>query len=331
MAAMKAVQHDRYGGPEVVVIREVETPVPTEDLVLVKVHAASVNRADLDALHARYWFARVFTGIRGPRDPGLGLDVAGVVEAVGPEVTAFKPGDRVFGDMFSFRTGSFAEYVCARERAFGTVPEGMDLEVAATLPHSAILALQGLRLRDGRTVEAGHRVLVDGASGNVGPFAVQIAKAMGAEVTGTCRTEKVEFVRSTGADHVLDYTSTDYTTTGKQYDWILDTDSHQPLRAARRALRPGGAYVTLGGSGARIFSALLLGRFVARAGQYMGLLIWWRPFQGAPEDVARLLELVESGKVRPFISRRYPLDQAADALRWVDEGRSRGKVLITVD
>ena len=187
---MKAAFADRYGPPEVVEVRDVETPTPTEDRVLVRVRAASVNRADLDGLGPRPGFVRLFVGLRAPRNPRVGIDVAGEVEAVGPGVTRFKPGDRVFSDLFAHGGGAFAEYVCPREKAFELIPHGMSFEDAATLPHAAVLALQGLRLRDGRTIEPGMRVLVDGASGNVGPFAVQIAKAMGAEVTGVARSAR---------------------------------------------------------------------------------------------------------------------------------------------
>ena len=324
---MKAAVRDRYGSTDVVELRDVATPQPVDDQVLVRVRAASVNRADLDGLTPRPQFVRLFIGLRTPRQPRIGLDAAGEIEAVGPGVTRFKVGDRVFGDMFSFGAGSFAEYVCAPERAFLPIPVGLTFEDAATLPHSAVLGIQGLRLRDGRTPKAGDKVLIDGASGNVGPFAVQIAKAMGAEVTGVARTEKVDFVRSLGADHVLDYTTTDYTRAGQDYDWIVDTDSHHSLLAVRRALAPGGVYVTLGGTSWPILAAMLGGPLVGRAaGRRMGLLLWWKPFN--PPDVDRVTELIAAGKVRPAIDRRFPLDQVVDALRWVADGRARGKVLV---
>ena len=325
---MKAALRERYGrATEVVEVRDIEKPGPVEDQVLVRVRAASVNRGDLDGLTPRPQFVRLFIGLRAPRQPRIGLDTAGEVESVGPGVTRFKPGDRVFGDMFLFGAGAFAEYVCAPERAFLPIPAGMTFEDAATLPHSANLAVQGLRLRNGRTIKAGDRVLIDGASGNVGPFAVQIAKAMGAEVTGVARTEKLELVRSLGADHVLDYATTDYTKTGKRYDWIVDTDSHHSLFAVRRALKPGGVYVTLGGTSWPILASIALAPFISLAvGRRMGLLLWWKPFN--PPDVDRLTSLIAAGRVRPVIDRSYPLDQVVDALRWVDEGRARGKVLV---
>jgi NADPH:quinone reductase-like Zn-dependent oxidoreductase len=204
----------------------------------------------------------------------------------------------------------------------------MSFEIAATLPHSAVLAVQGLRRRGGRTIGPGARVLIDGASGNVGPFAVQIAKARGAEVTGVCRTEKMEFVRSLGADHVLDYTAVDYTTTGERYDWIVDTDSHHSILAVRRALRPDGVYVTLGGTTASILGSLLLGPLISRfSDRWSGLLLWWKPFN--PPDVATVTDLIAAGRVTPVIDRRYPLSEVVDALRWVDDGHARGKVLLT--
>ena len=233
----------------------------------------------------------------------------------------------MFADLFSFGQGAFAEYVCAREKAFQPMPAGMSFEEAAALPHSAILALQGLRLRNGRTIRPGDRVLIDGASGNVGPFAVQVAKAMGAEVTGVCRTEKMDFVRSLGADHVLDYTKVDYTKAGERYDWIVDTDSHHSILRVRRALRPKGVYVTLGGTTLSIFGSLLLGPLISRfSDRWSGLLLWWKPFN--PDDVDRLKELIAAGKVKPIIDRRYPLDDVVEALRWVDEGHARGKVVV---
>jgi NADPH:quinone reductase-like Zn-dependent oxidoreductase len=326
---MKAAVRDRYGPPEVVKVREIDRPAPADDEVLVRVHAASVNRADLDWLIAKPAFTRLFIGLRAPKNPRLGLDVAGVVEAVGNGVTRFAPGDRVFADLYSYGHGAFAELVCAREQAFAPIPEGMSFEDAATLPHSAILAVQALRLRDGRTVQAGDRVLVDGASGNVGPFAVQIAKARGAEVTGVCSTAKIDFVRSLGADHVIDYHEVDYTASGERYDWIVDTDSHHPILRIRHALRPNGVYVTLGGSASRILQVLALGPLISRAtSKQMGMLLWWKPFN--TDDVAVLEELIANNQVAPVIDSRFPLSEIVDALRYVNDGTPRGKVVVTV-
>ena len=300
---MKAAVRERYGTPDVVELRDIDRPEPIEDQVLVRVRAASVNRADLDGLTPRPQFARTFMGLRAPRNHRIGIDVAGVVEAVGANATRFKAGDEVFADLFAYGQGSFAEYVCAPERAFQSMAPGMTFEEAATLPHSAILALQGLRLRNGRSIRPGDKVLIDGASGNVGPFAVQIAKSMGAEVTGVCSTAKLDFVRSLGADHVIDYTAVDYTATGERYDWILDTDSHHSILRVRRALKPDGAYVTLGGTSVPIFSALIVGPLISLASsKSTGLMLWWKPFKA--DDVATLKELIAAGKLKPVIDRR---------------------------
>jgi NADPH:quinone reductase-like Zn-dependent oxidoreductase len=327
---MKAAFRDRYGPPEVVEIRNVERPAPTEGEVLVRVGAASVNRADLDGLKPKPGFMRLFMGLRAPRSHEVGIDVAGVVDAVGRSVTRFKVGDEVMTDMFAAgRFGAFAEYVCAREKALESIPVGMSFEEAATLPHSAVLALQGLRRGDGRTVKRGDRVLVDGASGNVGPFVVQIAKAMGAQVTAVASTDKLEFVRSLGADHVIDYRKVDYTRAGERYDWIVAVDSHYPILAVRRALRPNGVYVTMGGETGSIFASLVIGPLISRfSDRWSGLLLWWKPMHRP--DVETLKELIAAGKLKPIIDRRYPLDQVVDALRWVEDGHARGKVVLTV-
>ena len=326
---MRAAVRDRYGGPGVVELRELPVPVPRADEVLVRVRAASVNRGDLDGIHPKPGFVRLFIGLRRPRNPRIGLDAAGVVEAAGPDVTRFRPGDAVFADLFSHGMGAFAETVCATERAFERIPDGMSFEDAATLPHAGILALQSLRTRGGRTPAPGERVLVGGASGNVGPFAVQIAKAYGAEVTGVCSTAKMDFVRSVGADHLIDYTAVDYTRTGERYDWIVDVDSHHSVLHVRPALRSGGVYVTLGGGGLAIGDALIVGSLVTAAtSRRMGLMLGWKPF--AHDDVEALKALIAAGQVRPFIDRRYPLERIVEALTEVDEGRPSGKVVITV-
>lgn len=329
MTRMRAAYADRYGGPDVVRVRDVERPTPAGDELLVRVRAASVNRADLDGLKPKPGFLRLFMGLRAPRNHEVGIDAAGVVEAVGPEVARFQPGDEVMTDLFAAgRFGAFAEYVCAREKAFEPIATGMPFEEAATLPHSAVLALQGMRLRDGRTFEPGARVLIDGASGNVGPFAVQIAKAMGAEVTGVASGDKLDFVRSVGADHVIDYRSVDYTKAGERYDWIVAVDAHHPIRAVRRALKPGGVYVTMGGTTATMFAALGGSLVMSRFGdRWSGMMLWWKPMHRP--DIHTLKKLIADGKLKPMIDRRYRLEEVADALRWVEDGHARGKVVIT--
>jgi len=327
---MKAAYADRYGSPDVVRIREVERPAPVDDQVLVRVRVASVNRADLDGLKPKPGIMRLFMGIRTPRNQEIGIDAAGVVEAVGPEASRFKPGDEVMTDLFAAgKFGAFAEYVCAREKAFEPIPSGMSFEEAATLPHSAVLALQGMRLRSGRTFDPGASVLIDGASGNVGPFAVQIAKAMGAEVTGVASGDKLDFVRSLGADHAIDYQTVDYTKAGERYDWIVAVDAHYPIRAVRRALKPHGVYLTMGGETGTILAAMGGTLVVSRFGdKWSGLMLWWKPMHRP--DIETLKELIAAGKVTPVIDRRYPLDQVVEALRWVEDGHARGKVVLTV-
>ncbi len=326
---MKAAVQDRYGPVDVVRIEEVPTPVPQGDQVLVKVHAASVNRADLDGLGPKPGFVRLFVGLRAPRSHGVGVDLAGVVERVGPEVTRFKPGDRVFADLFASPQpyGAFAEYVAAAEKAFLRIPDSMSFENAATLPHSATLAAQGMRKRNGATFEPGARVLIDGASGCVGPFAVQIAKAMGAEVTGVASGPKLDFVRALGADHVVDYRTEDYTKGKQRYDWIVAVDSHHSIRAARRALAPGGTYLTMGGTSKTILDAMVVGSLASMRGdRWSGLMLWWKPFH--EPDMQKVLDLIDEGKVLPAIDRSFRLDQVVDALRYMDEGHPRGKVLV---
>jgi NADPH:quinone reductase-like Zn-dependent oxidoreductase len=266
-------------------------------------------------------------GLRAPREHRLGFDVAGTVEATGPDASIFRPGDRVFADLFSYGAGGFGEYVCAPERAFATIPADLSFEDAATLPHAAVLAVQGLRRRDGSTFGPGAKVLIDGASGNVGPFALQIAKSRGAEVTGVASAAKLDFVRSLGADHVIDYRAVEYTARSERYDWILDTDSHHSVLRCRRALEPGGAYVTLGGSSARILQSLTVGPLIsAGSGRWSGLMLWWKPF--GIDDVRTITQLIAEGKVKPVIDRRFALDDVVDALRYVDAGRAFGKVVV---
>ena len=324
---MRAARHTRWGGPDVVEVHEVEDPTPTGDEVLVRVRAASINRADLDLIEPRPGFVRLFRGYRVPKEPAIGCDVAGVVEAVGPDVTTFTPGDRVFGDMYPFGLGSFADLKVAPERAFLPIPDTMSFEEAASIPHAGTLAVQGLRRRDGRTVGPGDTVLVDGASGGVGPFAVQLAKALGATVTGVASTAKLDLVRELGADRVIDYREVDVTRVGERYDWILDVDGHHSILDWRRVLRRGGTYVTLGGSSTRILASLTVGPVATLAtGRQMGLALWWRPFFA--DDVATLARLHAEGSLRIVVDRRYPLDEVGEALRYVDDGHARGKVVV---
>jgi NADPH:quinone reductase-like Zn-dependent oxidoreductase len=326
---MKAIVRSSYGSPDVLELRDIAKPVVKDDEVLVRVRASSVNTADIDYLRGRPTFARITPGLYGLRAPTnrvLGLNVAGQVEAVGKDVTGLRPGDQVFGDMTQHGFGAFAEYVSAPERAFAMQPAGMTYEDSATLPHAAVLALQALR--SGRKIQPGHRVLINGASGSVGPFAVQIAKALGAEVTGVCSTAKMEMVRSAGADHVIDYTQEDFTRNGRRYDRIVDIAGSHSIFACRRALRPRGTYLWVGGPTSRLLEAVLLGPLISLVGNRTIGMLSWKPFRKA--DVASLKELVDAGIVRPVIDRRYPLAEVPEALRYLEAGNALGKIVITM-
>jgi NADPH:quinone reductase-like Zn-dependent oxidoreductase len=323
---MKAIVRDRYGSPDVLELANVDEPVVGDADVLVRTRAASLNQGDLDYLYGRPSLTRIGTGLRTPRYRGLGFDAAGQVEAVGKDVTRFKPGDEVFADLTQFGWGAFAEFACAPERAWAFKPALLTFEEAATIPQAAVMALQGLRGR--RRIGPGDRVLVNGASGSVGPFAIQIAKAFGAHVTGVCSAEKMAMVRALGADGVIDYALSHYTRNGQRYDWIFDVKGNRSILDCRRALRPGGVYVMVGGSTSRIFATMLLGPPISLAGSRAMGFLWWKPFRG--KDVALLTELIAAGKVRPVIDRRYPLAEVPDALRYLESGRASGKVVISV-
>lgn len=323
---MKAVVRERYGPPTVLRVDDSKTPTPRGGEVLVRVHAASVNTADLDLLLGRPRVSRVFSGLRRPKTGRLGLDVAGRVAAVGEDVTALRPGDTVWADLFEFGLGSFAEYVCAPERAFAPMPEGVGFEVASTLPHSGILALQALVGKG--PVRPGERVLVNGAGGCVGPFAIQIAKHFGAEVTGVDHPGKLELMRDAGADHVIDYTRQDVTRAGQRYDLIVDVAADRSFLRYRRILTPTGRYVliarTLGGF---VRAALLGGLTAAVGGRRLGTFVW-RP--NRKDDLDLLGKLVSAGELAPIIDRRCTLDQLPQALLALADGQPEGKIVVTV-
>jgi NADPH:quinone reductase-like Zn-dependent oxidoreductase len=322
---MKAAVYTRYGPPDVLKLVEREQPAPADDEVLVKVHAASVNAADWRLLMARPFLARMYNGLLRPRRQVLGADVAGTVEVVGRNVRRFKPGDAVFGDLMRHGWGGFAEYAVAPEDAFASKPAGLSFEEAAALPMAGVTALQGLR--DAGGLRPGEKVLVHGASGGVGTFAVQLAKLLGAEVAGVCSTGKVDLVRSLGADHVIDYTREDFTRRGERWDLILAANGDQPIRHYQRALRPGGRYVMAGGSSRQMFEALILGRLIFMgSGKRMAAL----SAKVNPKDLAYLADLVETGQLKPLIDRRYPLREVPEAIRFVAEGHARGKVVVDV-
>jgi len=326
---MKAVVYTDYGPPDVLQVREIKKPVPNDDQVLVKVHAASVNPYDWHFIRGTPYLMRMMIGgLRKPKDPRIGADYAGEVEAVGKNVTQFKPGDAVFGD----RTGAFAEYLCARaDRTIALKPANITFEQAAGVPIAGLTALQGLR--DHGKVQPGQKVLINGASGGVGTFAVQIAKAFGAEVTGVCSSRNVDLVKSLGADHVVDYMKEDFTKSNERYDVILDNVGTQPLSGFRRVLKPKGICVLIGGGGpnegkwvgpmARPLKAKLMSPFID---QKMGMMM----ADGNKDDLNILADLMQSGKVTPVIDRTYPLSEIREAVRYVETGRARGKVIIIV-
>jgi NADPH:quinone reductase-like Zn-dependent oxidoreductase len=325
---MKAIVHTRYGSPDVLQLQEVEKPVPKDNEVLVQVHAASVNALDWHRLRGQPFPVRAEGGLRTPKDPRLGVDLAGQVEAVGAKVTQFQVGDEVFG----IGRGTFAEYACAAEKSLVLKPTTISYEAAAAVPLAAVTALQGLR--DKGHVRPGDQVVIQGASGGIGTFAVQIAKALGAEVTAVCSTRNVDQAVAIGADQVIDYTQEDFTRKrGKQrqrYDLIAAVNGYHPLSAYLRTLRPQGRYVLVGASSQvfwALFQVLLLGPVMSRTGRKKVAGFVASPSQ---QHLVFLQELLEAGKVVPVIERCYALSETAEAIRYLEEGHARGKLVITV-
>jgi NADPH:quinone reductase-like Zn-dependent oxidoreductase len=321
---MKAIVRHEYGSPDVLKLEEVAMPIPTENEVLVKIHAVSINGSDKEGLIGKPLYVRI-GGFRKPGHPILGSDIAGRVERVGRNVTQFQPGDEVFGELPGYQ-GGFAEYACASEKTLARKPASLTFEEAAAIPQAGAIALRAIR-EQGR-VQPGQEVLMNGAGGSAGTFVVQLAKLHGADVTGVDNTGKLDFMRSLGADHVIDYTRQDFTKSGKQYDLILDVVAHRSAFAYRQALKPKGTYFFVGGSVATLFQILLFGPWIRRTtGRNIRLLV-------VPQDRTLSLamtELCEAGNVVPVIDRRYPLSQVPEALRYVLEGRAKGKVIITVE
>ena len=326
---MKAIVYCDYGVGNLK-FQDIEKPTPADDQLLVKVRAASVNPLDWHFVEGTPKIMRMMgVGLRKPTDTQLGVDFAGTVEAIGKNVTKFKPGDEVFGG----RTGAFAQYVCVREsRAVALKPPNITFEQAASVPIAAITALQGLR--DKGKVQAGQTVLINGASGGVGTFAVQIAKTLGADVTGVCSSRNLDMVRSLGADHVIDYTKEDFTKSGQRYDVILDNVGTQPLSGFRRVLKPNGIFVMIGGGGpnegkwvgalARPIKTMLMSPFTS---QKMGMML----AELNQKDLTILADLMQSGKVTPVIDRTYKLSEVSAAIAYLEQGHARGKVVITVE
>lgn len=320
---MKAIVYTEYGSPDVLQLKELEKPTPKDDEVLIKIHAASVNAYDWHFLTADIFLIRLMGGgLLKPKNTRLGADIAGRVEAVGRNVKQFQPDEEVFGMIH----GGFAEYACAPENALALKPVNLSFEEAAAVPMAAVSALQGLR--DTGQIQPGQKVLINGASGGVGTFAVQIAKSFGAEVTAVCSTRNLGQARSLGADHVIDYTKEDFTKKGQQYDLILAANGYHSLSAYKRALTPKGIYVMVGGSMAQIFQAMLMGSWMSETG---GKKMGGVSAKIDQKDLGLIKELIEAGKVKPVIDRRYPLSEAAEALRYLGTGHAKGKIVITVE
>ncbi len=317
---MKAVLYTEYGSPDILQFNEIEKPVPGNHEVLVKVYAASANPADWHLMRGEPFLARLENGLFKPKSTRLGADVAGRVEAVGGSVTQFKSGDDVFGELSLNAMGSFAEYVCAHEDTFALKPAKLTFEQAAAVPLAAFTALQGLR--DKGQIKPGQKVLINGASGGVGTFSVQIAKSYGTEVTGVCSTRNLDLVRSIGADHVIDYTREDFTRNGQRYDLIFDAVGNLSLSGCRRALTPDGICSVAGFTSlSRLFTVMAFG------GRKIGLM---ETASANKKDLLVIKELLETGKMTPVIDRTYPFRETPEAIRYLETGRARGKVVVTV-
>ena len=322
---MKAVVYAKYGPPEVLKLKEVDKPVPGDNEVLIKIHAASVNNWDWDLVRGKPYLFRPLFGFSKPKNKIIGSDIAGIIEAVGSKVEKFKAGDEVFGDISHIGFGAFAEYVCAPVHLLALKPPKMTFEEAAATPQAGVLALQGLRDKGG--IKSGKKVLINGAGGGVGTFAIQIAKMYGAEVTGVDSGKKFDLMRSLGADHVIDYTKENFTRNGQQYDLILDNIAKHGVFDYRRALSSNGIYGMVGGSPSSILQVLLLGPLVSRKrGKKIGIVI----HKPNSADLIVLNNLFEEGKVKPVIDKRFPLSETAAAIRYLGEGHVMGKVIITV-
>jgi len=321
---MKAVVYTRYGPPDVLRLTDVETPVPRGDEVLVKVHAVALNGSDWETLRGKPAYSRIGGPFR-PRHHILGSDIAGRVAATGPEATLFRPGDDVFADILS-SMGGFAEYARVPQSALSRMPAGLSYEEAAALPQAGAIALQGIQ--DKGRVQPGQAVLINGAGGGSGMYAVQLAKLLGAEVTGVDNTGKLEFMRSLGADHVIDYTRENFTRNGRAYDLILDLAAYRSPLACRGSLKPGGRYLYVGGSVAALLQALLAWPLTGRAGSRKIRVL---PVRLGVQHLAPLVELCQAGKIATVIDRRYPLGEVPEALRYMGAGNAKGKVIVIVE
>jgi NADPH:quinone reductase-like Zn-dependent oxidoreductase len=321
---VKAIVYTKYGTPDVLESKVVEKPIPKNDEVLIRVYAVSINDWDWCLLRGIPFINRLLYGLLKPTRKILGSDIAGRIEAVGKNVKQFQPGDEVFGDL-SGDWGGFAEYVCARENALALKPASMTFDEASAIPQAAMLAVQGLR--DKGQIQPGQKILINGAGGGVGTFAVQIAKLYGVEVTGVDSSGKLDMLRSMGFDQVIDYTQEDFTKSGQCYDLILDVKTNRSIFDYTRALSPNGTYVTVGGSMARLFQALLLGPWISLISKKNIRIVGLKP----NKDLAYMNELFEAGKVKPVIDGPYKLDEVPEALRYFGGGHHKGKVVITLE
>ena len=319
---MKAVVYTRYGPPAVLRLTDVETPVPKSDEVLVRIHAVSLNGSDWETLRGKPLYSRIAGPFR-PRRHILGSDIAGRVAAIGPQVTLFRPGEEVFADILSCM-GGFAEYACVPQGALARLPAGMTYEEAAALPQAGAIALQGIR--DKGHVQPGQTVLINGAGGGSGMYAVQLAKLLGAEVTGVDNAGKLEFMRSLGADHVIDYMNEDFNGSGRAYDLILDLAAYRSPLACRGSLKPGGRYQYVGGSVTALLQALVAAALPGRS-RKVGVLA----VRLGVQHLAPFVDLCQTGKVATVIDRRYPLSEVPQALQYLGEGKAKGKVIVIPD
>jgi len=319
---LKAIERTEYGSPDILQLNEVIKPIPKENEVLIKVHATSINASDWEILTGKPLYTRIY-GLFRPKIKILGSDVVGCVEAIGKNVLQFTIGDEVFGDILGY-FGGFAEYVCAPETLLKLKPVKLTVEDVAALPQSACIALQGIR--DNGQIQAGQKVLINGAGGGAGTFAIQIAKLIGAEVTGVDNTKKLDIMRSVGADHVIDYTHDDFTQKDKSYDLILDLAGYHSIFDYKRALSSNGKYFMVGGSMALIFQLLTLGQWFSMTGSKKFSVMALK----ANKDLSFIIELIETGKIKPIIDKCYPLSQVPEALRYFGEGNVNGKIVITM-
>lgn len=323
---MKAIVYTKYGSPDVLALKEVEKPIPKDDEILIQVQAAATNAADWHMMRGEPFLARLSFGLFKPKNPILGIDIAGRIEAIGKNISEFKTGDEVYGGCGW--GGAYAEYVCAKESNIVLKPANATFDEVAAVPVSALTALQGIRNKG--KIQAGQKVLINGASGGVGTFAVQIAKSFDTEVTGVCSTAKLETTRSIGADYVIDYTKEDFTKNGKYYDLILDVVGNRSVSDYMRALTPNGSCVIVGFTSMRLLlQHIFMGKWVSKPGKkQVGLM---ETVQINKEDLTFMKELIETGKVKPVIDRRYPLTDVAEAIRYLEKGHARGKIVITME